>query len=115
MEILTEPALYFASELDEAIQGSDWDEETVVVTSPSTVLYWAVQVIRVMVSRAEVDLRLVADRYHRLSGRQLDKAITVEFCLQQGAPLFNPGRHRRGLPVDLAEDAAARAEAALRP
>ena len=88
MEILTEPALYFASELDEAIQGSDWDEETVVVTSMSTVLYWAVQVIRVMVSRAEVDLRLVADRYHRLSGRQLDKAITVEFCLQHGAPLF---------------------------
>ena len=42
VEILTEPALYFASELDEAIQGSDWDEETVVVTSVSSVLYWAV-------------------------------------------------------------------------
>ena len=78
VEILTEPSVYFAQELDEAIQvsrdkksslywfmilsreGSDWDEDTI---------------IRVFVSRSELDLKIISDKFQDLSGRNLEKSI----------------------------------------
>ena len=70
--------MYFAQELDEAIQvgftlqlqgvfftcqflqGSDSDEDTI---------------IRVFVSRSEIDLKIVTEKFQELSGRNLEKSI----------------------------------------
>ena len=45
---------------DHLRQGSDWDEDTI---------------IRVFVSRCEIDLRIIADKFQDLSGRNLYKSI----------------------------------------
>ena len=44
-------------------QGSDWDEDTI---------------IRVFVSRSEIDLKIIADKFQDLSGRNLEKSIQMD-------------------------------------
>ena len=41
-------------------EGSDWDEDTI---------------IRVFVSRSELDLKIISDKFQDLSGRNLEKSI----------------------------------------
>lgn len=60
VEILTDPGMYFAQELDEAIQGLGSDDDTI---------------IRIFVSRSEKDLKKIAERFKEFSGRELDKAL----------------------------------------
>merc|ERR1712150_313503 len=60
IEIMMEPTLYFAQELDEAVQGPDSDEDTI---------------IRVFLSRNEIDLKIITDKFKELSGRDLEKSI----------------------------------------
>merc|ERR1712130_632677 len=60
IERLVDPPLYYAKELDEAIQGMGSDDETV---------------IRIFVSRAEVDLRVVAEKYKEVANRELKTAV----------------------------------------
>lgn len=65
MECVQNPAAYFAARLHKAIAGAGTDDETL---------------IRIIVSRSEIDLGDIKREYERMYEKTLESAVKVRAC-----------------------------------
>lgn len=68
MECVQSPAAFFANRLYKAMDGAGTDDTTL---------------IRVIVSRSEIDLGSIKDEFERIYNRTLFSAITVSYCMKK--------------------------------